>query len=195
MLTRYALFISLGFLSLLAPMSGQARYYVGAEAGYSYVHYTPAQLPDYARPTSIKHDGFAPLARLGYIANEYFATELGWVFSHRPEFYGIARNTRDPAKIKNDLIYWNMVTHIPLTDDWDGILQMGMGYVIRGGITTNQQTVLAPHHLLRPVWGAGLVDNLTQHWQLTATWLMACAKKSQHLPTTHFAGVGLNFLF
>jgi opacity protein-like surface antigen len=67
-------------------------FYVGAQAGYAYLHYPKSWLtddPNFISVGSVDNKGFASRVHVGYDFNQYFAMEMGYIYLPRIKFNDI----------------------------------------------------------------------------------------------------------
>lgn len=181
------------------PFATRSGFYLGAEFGSSFVDYKKSQFnaTEAANIQSIKSSGFSEHINAGFIFNKYFNGELMVNYVFKPTFYfksGPDKTTKQ--HFRNNIIALLARANIPLfSPRWLLMSKLGFGYVARQGLIdpTRKQKLLRDQEYFRPVYSLGIDWRISQHWDMTASWLQAAPLSSAKLPATQFVGAGFYY--
>lgn len=169
--------------------------YLGFQVGYSTVNYSTHIFTHGVTASSVNDSGQAVHVFLGYNFNRYFATELGIIYFKKPIFKNVTGATHTRIKIKNNIVYLVGKLNIPVCERFHIYAKLGVGYVVRNGIKSNNQWVLKEGQLVRPVYGVGASYQVARRWIISAGWMQAAGDSGEQLPASNFYGLGVAYRF
>lgn len=170
------------------------NFYIGLQAGYSWVPYSNDDLTPGFTATSIKNSGLSPRLFLGYNVTRDWALELNVIYFKKPHFHGLA-GAGGVQKIKNNIVALMVRYNWHFCPRWEAYAMAGLGYVVRDGIYIRPTQVLSEGEIFRPAYGLGVNYRLTTRWDVAATWVQVPSSSSRNLPTSNYIGIGASYRF